>query len=61
MLDDMDDKKVVGYMGYEQHRQLKIALAVDEMTFSAWLRQSAESYIQSRLGGTLRFDPPKEG
>lgn len=54
--------RVVGYFETEeQYRLLKMALAMERLTFSEWLRVNAESYVQSRLRGNIRLvDEPTQ-
>jgi len=55
--------RVVAYVDFEEYQKLKVALVLDEMSFSEWLRQQMTRYVQARLRGTLRIisDPAGSG
>lgn len=41
--------RVIVYIKREDYRLLKIALAIDELTVSAWFRDNATTYTRARL------------
>ena len=42
--------KAVVYVDSDLLGQLKIALAVDQLSMSAWFREQAKTYVQSKQG-----------
>ena len=53
-------QRVVAYVEEQEYQKLKVALVLDELSFSAWLRQQMDRYVQSRLRGTLTLLPVSE-
>ncbi len=51
--------KAVAYIDHEEYKKLRAALALDDMTFSQWVRETAQAYVQSRFGGAMRLVEPK--
>lgn len=51
------DYRAVAYMDYEAYHLLKQALVLNELTFSEWVRENAQRYVQANLRGPLTLLP----
>jgi len=57
-----DYKRIVAYVDAITHENMRVALVLDGMSFSQWLRSQEETYVQARLRGWLTLvEPLKEG
>ena len=50
-------KRTTVYVDEEVYQRLRVALVMDDLSFSEWVEENARRYVQARLRGTLTLLP----
>jgi predicted CopG family antitoxin len=54
-------KRTTVYVDEEVYQRLRVALVMDDLSFSEWVEENARRYVQARLRGTLTLLPDPAG
>ena len=54
-------KRTTVFVYDEVYQRLRVALVMDDLSFSEWVEENARRYVQARLRGTLTLLPDPAG